>query len=292
VRARKGYYAPSDQPNAPEARPGTDRVFQAALDSPYDVEDIPLRMTHFVRDETSLDQARVFLAAEVDIRRLGFVEKDGASHGALQYLVVAVQRGGGQVFRFDQTLDLSLPPPVREELSRTWLPLVRECELPSGRYRAKIIVRDKTSGRMGTVIHDFEVPDLKPFRVSTPVLTDVREQAPDGKPESGLALLARREFAQGSSLFCQLDVYRAVKEETSGLPRVSMGYEVRRSDGTRLTGAAPSLIAPSPVGGLSRMIGFSLANASPGEYELRVRIKDEFSGQTVNLREPFRVLAP
>ncbi len=292
VRARKGYYAPSDHDTAPEVRPGTAPVFQAALDSPYELEDVPLRMTHFVRDETSLDRARVFLAAEVDIRRLAFLDKDGQSQGALQYLMVAVQRGGGESFRSDQTLDLALPPEVREQLSRSWLPIVREYDLPSGRYRAKMIVRDKTSGRVGTVIHDFEVPDLKPFRVSTPVLSDVREGAESGSPGDRLAILARRDFPQGSPLFCQVDVYRAVKEESSGMPRVSMSYEVRRSDGTLLTRDAPSLIQPTPEGALSRMISFSLEAASPGEYELVMRFKDEFSGSRLESREPFRVSAP
>ena len=61
VRARKGYYAPSDPARrARRPRPGTDPVFQAALDSPYELEDIPLRMTHVVREETTLDRgARV-----------------------------------------------------------------------------------------------------------------------------------------------------------------------------------------------------------------------------------------
>ena len=40
------------------------------------------------------------------------------------------------------------------------------------------------------VIHDFEVPDLKPFRVSTPVLSDVRESAEDGTPGDRLAIAA------------------------------------------------------------------------------------------------------
>ena len=292
VRARKGYYAPSETASLPPPKPGTDPVFQAALDSPYQLVDIPLRMTHYLRDETSLDRARVFLAAEVDVRRIGLQEKDGKSQGALQYLMVAVARDGGPYSRFDQTLQLDLPPEDREQLSRTWLPIVHEVELETGRYRAKMVVRDKASGRMGTVIHDFEVPDLKPFRVSTPVLSDVREQAPDGTPGDRLAILARREFAQGASLFCQLDVYRAVKEEASGMPRVSMAYEVRRSDGTILTRDPASLIRPGRDGGVSRLVGFSLENASLGEYELRMQVRDEFSGETRVLREPFRVVAP
>jgi VWFA-related protein len=289
VRARKGYYAPSDTAATPAARPGTDPVFQSALDSPYELEDIPLRLTHYVRDETSLDRARVFLAAEVDVRRLDLQEKEGKAVGALQYLMVAVQRDGGPYFRVDHTLELALPPEDREELSRTWLPVVNEFELPVGRYRAKMVVRDKASGRLGTVVHDFAVPDLQPFRVSTPVLSDVREVTEAGTPGDRLAILARRDFAQGSPLFCQLEVYRAVKEEASGMPRVSMGYEVRRSDGTLLTRDAPTVIRPAPDGVLSRMIGISLESATPGDYELLMRVKDEFSGSKIELHEPFHV---
>ncbi len=291
VRARKGYYAPSDTAAAPAPRPGSDPVFQTALDSPYELEDIPLRMTHYVRDETSLDHARVFLAAEVDVRRLGLEEKEGKAVGALQYLMVAVQRDGGPYFRVDHTLDLALPPEDRAELARTWLPVVNEFELPTGRYRAKMVVRDKTSGKLGTVIHDFEVPDLKPFRVSTPVLSDVRDVTQAGAPGDRLAILARRDFPQGASLFCQFEVYRAAKEEASGMPRVSMGYEVRRSDGAVLARDAPTVIRPSSDGALSRMIGISLESATPGDYELVMRVKDEFSGEAVQLREPFHVTA-
>ena len=291
VRARKGYYAPSDTAAPAPVRPGTDPVFQTALDSPYELEDIPLRLTHYVRDETSLDRARVFLAAEVDVRRLDLEEKEGKAVGSLQYLMVAVQRDGGPYFRVDHTLDLALPSEDREELARTWLPVVNEFELPVGRYRAKVVVRDKTSGKLGTVIHDFEVPDLKPFRVSTPVLSDVREVTEAGTPGDRLGILARRDFAQGASLFCQLEVYRAVKDEKSGMPKVSMGYEVRRSDGTVLMRDAPSLINPASDGALSRMIGIPLGSASPGDYELVMRVKDEYSGDRVELREPFHVTA-
>jgi hypothetical protein len=291
VRARRGYYALSQQPPAP-ARARTDPAFQAALDSPYDVAELPLRMTHFVREETStIDEARVFLAAEVDVGRLGLREENGEAKGALQYLIVALPRDGGASRRFDQTLNLSLPPDTRAQLARSWLPLVHEFALHSGRYRAKIVVRDKGSGRVGTVVHDFEVPDLKAFRLSTPVLSDVRESTAEGAPGERLGLIVRREFPQTSSLYCQVEVYRPVREETSGLPRVSMGFEARRSDGALLTREPPTRIIPSAEGTLSRMIGFPLRGVPPGDYVLTLRVKDELSGDTLEQREPFSVAA-
>jgi VWFA-related protein len=289
IRARRGYYAPSDQQVADTSKAGVDPVFQGALDSPYDMDGVPLRMTHFVREETLFGKARVYLATEVDIRGLHLAEEDGREVGTLQFLLVAMQRDTGEYFRYDQKVDLKLLPETRARLARTWLPIVRDFELSPGRYRAKIVVQDKTTGRLGTVSHDFEVPDLAGFRVSTPVVSDLRETSPDGTAARRLALLARRDFAPEGSLFCQLDVYRAVKLEDSGLPRVSFGYEVRRSDGSLYTGEAPRLIAPTEQGAVSTLIGFSLDGAAPGNYTLVMRVKDELSGKTLNLREPFHV---
>ena len=277
----------------PPPRPGTDPVFQAALDSPYELEDVPLRMTHFVREETTLDEARVFLAAEVDIRRLGFQEKDGQSLGALQYLMVAVQREGGEFFRFDQTLDLALPARgARAALPHLAAHRPRATSwrraLPGQDGRARQGHRTHGDARSTTSRCPTSRPSGSPPRSSATCARALRTAPRATGWRSWPAATSRR----GGSLFCQLDVYRAVKEESSGMPRVSMSYEVRRSDGTLLTRDAPSLIRPTPEGALSRMIGFSLEDASPGEYELVLRFKDEFSGSRLELREPFRVSAP
>jgi VWFA-related protein len=292
IRARKGYYATSDKEQARTAKPG-DPVFQHALDSPYEVDGIPLRMTHFVREETSmLGRAHVLVAAEVDVRGLGFKEEDGRSTDTLEYLMVAANRDTGEFARHDQKLELKLEAAARERMNRTWLPIVREFELPAGRYQAKIVLRDRATGRIGTVVHPFEVPDLGQFRVTTPVLSDMRDDAEEGGAGNRLAILARRDFPQGTSLFCQFEVYGAARLESSRLPKVSMGYQVRRSDGALYTQDAPSLITPTPSGAVSRMIGFSLEDAAPGDYEIVMRVKDELSGHSLELREPFSVTAP
>jgi hypothetical protein len=292
VRARKGYYAPSAEEEVAAATSSTDPAFQAALDSPYAIDDIALRMTHFVREETFVDKARVFVAADVDIADLQFEEEAGLSTASLQFLMVTVDRGSGGFFRYDQKIDLRLPPDTRARLERTWLPIVREFELPPGRHRAKIVVRDRNTGRIGTVDHDFEVPELHAFRLSTPVLSDMREAAPGEEGGDRLALMARRDFPGGEPVFCQIDVFGATRLEESGRSRVSMGYEVRRENGTLVTGEAPSLIDPTETGRISRMIGFTLPATDPGEYVIVLRVRDELSGRVIERREPFRVLEP
>jgi len=292
IRARRGYYAPApDGSELAQADEGKDPEFQGALDSPYEVEGINLRMTHFVRDETLLDTAHVLLAAEVDVGSLEFTEQEEREVASIEFLMVTISRRTGEFHRYDQTMDLKLRPETREALSKTWLPIVRDFELTPGNYRGKLVVRDKTSGRISTVIHEFEVPEIGPFRVSTPVLSDMRETDANGIPGNRLAIMARREFAPQASLYCQLDVYGAVKLASTGMPRVTMGYEVRTSDGTLYTGERRTPMLPTEDGELSRIIGFPLVAAPPGDYELKMSVKDELSGKTVELREPFTVSA-
>ena len=168
VRARKGYDAPSDDGDAGHRRPGVDSALQEALDSPYEIGTIPLRMTHFVGDETTLGKAHVEVVTEVDLRGLDLEPREGRYLGGFEFLLVTAHRETGESFRYDQKVEMKLLPATRDRLRKTWFPVRREFDLQPGGYQAKIVVRDVRSGRVATVVHRFEVPEIAAFRVSTP----------------------------------------------------------------------------------------------------------------------------
>ncbi len=289
VRARKGYFAPGGTSRSADNKRGIDPVIQSALDSPWAQDGIPLRMTDFVMDEKALGKANVLIATDIDTNAVDFEQKEGRSYGDLQLLLIVAHRESGEFFRYDQGVNMKLLPATRERLSRSWYPLVREFELKPGDYQAKLVVRDTRSGRVGTVMHEFEVPPLDQFRVATPLLGDSRLKGPNGEVGSPL-VTARREFTTGSDLFCQIEVYGAKMDMKQGLPRVSQGYVVRRSDGTVFTSMPPSEIRPTSLGHLSRLFGFRLTDAQPGDYEIFMTVKDELAGKNLELHEPFKVL--
>ncbi|HEY6547346.1 MAG TPA: VWA domain-containing protein, partial [Vicinamibacteria bacterium] len=289
VRARKGYYAPGESGDAGRRKPGVDTVFQEGLDSPYALGDVPLRMTHFVGEEALLGKARVRLATEVDVRTLDLEERDGRYRGGVEFLLVAARRETGEFSRYDQKVELSLLPATRDRLGKTWFPILRDFELSPGGYQAKIVVRDRRSGRVGTVVHEFDVPALDGFRVSTPVLTDDRGPGGEG-PGAEIAPVARREFAPGTPLFCQVEVYGAQKDE-SGMPQVALGYVVRHADGRVVTRVDPAVVRPTSLGKLSPLIRLSLQSAPPGDYELVMAFLDLVGGKMLEVKEPFSVLA-
>src|SRR4029078_10501576 len=101
-----------------------------------------------------------------------FQEQDGRFVDTAEFLLVVAHRETGEFFRYDQKVDMRLQAETRAKLARTWYPIVRDFELAPGGYQAKIVVRDKNSGRIGTVIHELEVADLSPFRTSNTHITD------------------------------------------------------------------------------------------------------------------------
>ena len=284
IRARKGYYAPSDGEDA-ERKRGVDAVFQEALDSPYELGDIPLRMTHFVGAEALTGTARVKVATEVDVGALDLEERGDRFVGGIEFVLVAASRETGEYSRYDQKVELKLLAASRAQMMKTGFPLRREFELAPGGYKAKIAVRDIRSGRVGTVVHEFTVPELAGFRVSTPVLTNIRPEEGEGP---GATLLARRAFEPGQEVFCQFEVYGAQKD-SSGLPRVVMGYAVRRADGSFLTRVEPTGIRPTSIGHLTRFIGLGVGEAQAGDYELVMAFRDMLSGDFLEAKESFSI---
>jgi VWFA-related protein len=286
VRARKGYYAASDVPDKRTRKPGVDAVFQEALDSPHELSGFPLRMTHFVGEEAMLGKAKVEIVTEVDLSALSLEASDGRYLGGVEFLLVAAERDTGDVYRYDQKLDLKLLPATRDTLLRTGLPIRREFTLQPGIYRAKLVARDMRSGRVATVVHEFEVPALGEFRTSTPVLTDDPDAGAGA--EGGVAKVARRTFEPGQ-IFCQVEVYGAQKDG-SGMPRVGMGYVLRDTAGQVVSRIEPTPIRPTSIGRLSRVVRLDLEKAAPGDYELVMAFMDMVAGKMVEVRETFSVV--
>src|SRR4029453_11849409 len=115
------------------------------------------------------------IVADAQVRDFAYNEEAGRFVDSLEFLLVAAHRETGEFFRYDQKVEMKLLPATRQKLE--WYTISRDFELAPGGYQAKIVVRDKNSGRIGTLVHEFEVPPLGPFRVSTPVLSDTMQPA-------------------------------------------------------------------------------------------------------------------
>jgi VWFA-related protein len=290
VRARKGYHAAREGEQA-AGRRGRDADIQQALDAAHPLPGVPLRMTAYVLEETAPGKAKVVVVTDVDVRELAFKESEGRLVDTLEFLLAVVRHETGEYFRYDEKADMKLLPATRERLASTGYPIVRDLELTPGAYRSKIVVRDKASGTIGSVTHEFEVPDLSQWRISTPVLSDALDQGEGRNQRPRAALSARRVFVPGEPFFCEFAVHGAAKDPATGRPRVMSGHALQDGRGSTLFVVEPTTISPSSSGAVVRLIGLATAGLPPGDYALNLFVQDQVSGKVIDVLEPFR-LAP
>jgi VWFA-related protein len=292
VRARRGYYAPAPaQAPGPVASPSpkgpqVDQAIQQALDSPFFMDAIPIRMTAYVLEERTLGRLRTMVVAETDVSRLDFHETPTGKAGSLDSLLVVAHRDSEEVQRSDERLDLHLRADAKPGGAPIWYSIVREFELSPGGYEAKIVLRDHSSRQIGTVAYNFDVPEAGALRVSTPILTDTINSAQDAVAP---VMIARRTFRRGTTLYCRFDVHGAAKSKASGMPRVTTAQLVRTRDGAVISKGAASEIVPTSLGALSRMTELPLEGIPPGDYELVLTVQDLEANRTREDVEPFTV---
>ncbi len=290
VRARKGYYAPSDEKTAPsKEKDALAPNVRRALDSPWGAEGIPLRLTSYVLGPSGA-KSLTLLVADADPAGFAFEEKGGRSEAALESFAVITARDSGETFTTEKRIDLSLPHEVKERLGKSWLPILREFQLPPGVYQARLLVRDTRSGRVGSVRHEFEVEGTSKFRITTPILTDTLQAGdPSAQAAPRPVPLARRTFVTGTRLFCAYEVH-GVAPTGVGEARVSAGYSIQSTSG--MLGSQPlTPLRPALGGQVSQVIVLSLEGVAPGGYELVLSVRDDATNEAVQVREAFAVVA-
>jgi VWFA-related protein len=285
VRARKGYFAEDERRTV--QRVGLDPDVQRALDAPREFGEVPVRATALVFDEVRAGAARVMVAAETDIRGFAFERQpDDRLANVVEFAAAATNLDTGEVFRFGQSVEMNLLPGTLESYRYSWYPIAREFQLPTGPYQARVVVRDRNGGRVGSVTHAFDVPPLEGFRLSSPILSDA-VQADGAAQTARPVLLARRTFTSDATLFCQFTVYGALRDAATRQPQVSGSWRLERADGTSVRSAEPRPITASPDGHLVRLYGISLGGLPPGDYQLVLEVRDELGLRAAQAREPF-----
>jgi VWFA-related protein len=295
VRARKGYYAPGpaserskkhDDEEKDESLP----LLQKALDAPFQIETIPLRMSAYVLGEAAEGKANVVIAADVDVDALAFERHGDRYVDRLGFLVVILDLESGEHARSNQKIDMRLTAESLVRYQRQWYSVLRDFQLASGSYQAKVIVLDENSRRVGSVMHEFRVPELAEWHISTPVLSDTVE-ALDSGGATRLVPLARRVFSSQGRLYCWFMVFGAAQEESTGQPAVITGFSLQTDKGREILREDPAAIVPDSDGRLSRLIDIPLDGLSSGDYNLVLDLEDRAAGARQQRREPLTITA-
>jgi VWFA-related protein len=288
VRARKGYTLRTAAEIAAAAGerlpaslgPTMPTDVARAMANAHTADAIPLRALAYLLDARSAGTIRTVIVVEADTASLANLGGDEQPRTAISLSIAVTHRDSGKTLHAAEMVQVDAGTAKAWE---GWLVLSREFDLPAGVNQARVVVRDEFLGRLGALTLRFVVPPPAGLRLSTPLLTDRLVAGAGGGPARP-ALVARREFGPGGSLFCQFEVFGA-----SRAGQVEAWVELRRRDGEVIRRSVASSIAPASDGRLVRLVALPLDGVAEGEYDVVVRIEDRTTAGKSERIEPLRI---
>ena len=159
VQARKGYEKIPNPPSVPtRALAGLSPDLDAALVDPRPATNVRLSAGAAAFRGTSTPSVSVLI--HIPGSSLRFTPVDGKMRAEIEVAVLAFD-AKGQSRNGDRTsLQMDLSPENHERAQQDGIVVPFRFDLPAGRYQLHAGVKDMTSGTIGTVRHDIDVPDF------------------------------------------------------------------------------------------------------------------------------------
>jgi VWFA-related protein len=226
VEARAGYFAERDF--AHTNRSDRETQLQEQMFSAVSSTDLPVMVSGgFFR----LAPDRYYVPISVGVPGSAVPvksEKDGVS---LDILGIVTDEQGRPVGRMRETL--KFPPAAGSTLSGKQVLYQSGVTLPPGRFGVKVIVRENTTGKIGSFETALVVPELKqaPVKVSSVVLSTQLQQGPRGRQTSplvrgGIQLVPNltHVVSKDQKLLFYYEVYEPAESEGGPQLRTSLAF--------------------------------------------------------------------
>ncbi|MBN1568318.1 MAG: VWA domain-containing protein [Acidobacteria bacterium] len=250
--------------------------------------------------QTDSDDKQVTLTAFFDGDRFQYKEQDQRNTLKLEILYVIYDASGKQVDGISAGVEGKLTHERLSQAKTSGYRFARRLNMKPGVYQVRIGVREEGTDRMGTADTWVEVPELAPdkLEISDLILRNPLDTDPAVEEGVNVSELEQIRMVQSIPLYARDDfcdyffrVYRG-KLSAAG-PELAWRRELLR-DGKTIKQEQWEIISaeemiPDGKGWFDIDGDVELIDFDPGVYELRVSVKDEKSGKTVQRSAVFSV---
>lgn len=170
--------------------------------------------------------------------------------------------------------------------------------LAPGTYKVDVVVRDVASGKRGVVSKGFEVPKYNSEKLSTSTLVLAsRLYTLNDREIGGQFTIGDKKvipnvsgvYKKGAEMGVYMQIYNAGIDQTTLRPSVDVEYVLLKNN--KEIGKQPETWAGLSDAGqrltIARLV--PTANMQPGDYEIRINIKDRVTGQSLQPSEKFTI---
>jgi VWFA-related protein len=277
-----GYAAREDRPVAERTK---EEQIVAAARSPLAKRDIEVSPNIAVKLLPEANKATVEVNMLIDPKNLNFSEENGEHNTSLDVVGFVLDELGKQRGGFSETLDLKLSKENYQK-AQSGLIYTAAIDLPPGNFQLRSVIRERSTGALGTFSKYLEIPDLKKdlMALSSVFLFAVEGSQPP-TPLTAIRRVNRNQDVRYAVLIYNPKLKDGQAKLTSQLV-ISQGEKVLlREPEEPVQAVANSQYAKIGQFGVSKM--------QPGRYVLTVTITDTLADkkhQTISRSLDFTVL--
>jgi len=280
VRYRSGFFSVRDEDRTPPVKTPRQQIY-AALTSPFYSNDIDLRLTSLLADDT---KTGVFMRSLLYVNGadLKFTEEPGGWRKASFEIVAMIFGDNGSIVdEVSRTETIKARAETLQEIidngfvSTITVPIKKP-----GAYQMRVVMRDSATGRIGSASQFVEVPNLKKDRLTLSGILLQRLQkagspAPRQFQPDEQRDFARRRFHLGDNIRFDLSIYNARGAKTAQ-PNLTVQYRIfRHGKEIFMAPEKPLAVSAAAVDSIDSTGVFKLGrNMAPGDYVLQVIVKD------------------
>jgi GWxTD domain-containing protein len=258
---------------------------------PFDVR------TDFVRitDDTVLTPITI----QVANRDLQFANKSGVMHAVLDIYGQLNQLSGRFVTSFEDQVVLDVPEDQFQHYSSLKSVYQKALPLRHGQYKISVVVKDDTSGRMGTLDLGIHVPEYEEDKLSNSslILADLIQPLPTTQVGTGPFVIGstkvrpsvNRTFNRDQKMGIFLQVYNLGLDPKTHRADVNVVYDITKDGKTILN--QPEDAAKLANSGQQTTLEktLNLKPLEPGKYVVQIKVTDNIKKQTISPTESFEV---
>ena len=268
-----GYAAREDKPR--EMRTKEEQI-AAAASSPLSRRDLDITPNVTIKFAPP-SSSSVDMHLLINANKLNFTEAGGRHQASLDIVGFIFDQLGKQRGGFTETVNLSLTDENYKKALTEGLTYSATAELPPGYYQIRSVVRETSSGNIGTFSKYLEIPDLSKNRLAVSSLFLFAVDPSN----TATPLLAVRQVKRSQDLRYAATIYNAKLK--GGKPGVTS--ELIISQAGKVLMREPAQEVPAPASGQPMLkIGqFGLSKVPKGRYVLTLLVKDAFGDKDFQL---------
>lgn len=255
---------------------------------------------HFVMDENHL---MLPLTVEVPLKGLTFQQEDASFYRAEAELYGVVKSlTGTTVAEFEDAIISELSPEQHADLSQRRAFYQKKLILKPGRYKAVLVLKDRASGKIGTVERGIAVPGVDSQNLSTSsvllchVLEPLKDPGADFETQFGIgpykvipALGGQVQGGSSAKLKVYFHVYNMAIDQALRRPELKVRFRLFQDAQVR------EIEKRNPIGYFTEDTAvvatvLDFRELAPGKYRCQIEVIDEVSGKSTQTEFRFSVL--